>query len=365
MYIKRFTFVVACIAVYVLFFAAQVRAEVTLLNEYYRGEVVELSKKTTAIGQSWQAKIKLYEGADKGKTILASYEAVGTRTLSKGEIVVARTVTDSKGNKTYFVSDTYRFPVLVTLVLLFVLLAVMLGKRKAFSSLLGLAFSILVLTYFVVPRILSGASPLTISLMGSVTIAVVSLYLAHGFNKKTTLALISTLITIVCATLLAVFFVSFARLSGTGSEEAVFLQMGKTAVVNLRGLLLGGMIIGTLGVLDDITTAQTAVIYELKRANAQFDFGQLYRRGFAIGEEHIASLINTLALAYVGASLPLLLLFTVNASAPVWFTVNNEFIAEEIIRTLVGSSALILSVPIASGIAAFYFARDKLTTRHV
>ena len=200
-----------------------------------------------------------------------------------------------------------------------------------------------------------------VSLIGSVGIACTSLYLAHGLNRRTTIALMSTMITLVLSTLLAVAFVHLAKLFGMGAEESVFLQVGTLQQVNLRGLLLGGIIIGALGVLDDITTAQTAAIDELSKANATLGFSELYRAGTSIGREHIASLINTLALAYVGASLPVLLLFSINQEMPWWVIVNSEFVAEEIVRTLVGSSTLLFAVPISTWIAAKTFAYGKHT----
>jgi uncharacterized membrane protein len=139
----------------------------------------------------------------------------------------------------------------------------------------------------------------------------------------------------------------------------MFLQFGQLQQVNLRGLLLGGIIIGCLGVLDDITTAQTAAIDEIGKANPKMTFKELHRAGISVGREHIASLINTLALAYVGASLPLLLLFTVQEESPFWVVLNSEFLAEEIIRTLVGSSTLLFAVPITTWLAAYFFRNDR------
>ncbi|HYC80108.1 MAG TPA: YibE/F family protein, partial [Candidatus Binatia bacterium] len=128
--------------------------------------------------------------------------------------------------------------------------------------------------------------------------------------------------------------------------------------LNLRGLLLGGIILGVLGVLDDITTAQSAAVYEIRRANPALPFKELYSRGLSIGREHISSLVNTLFLAYAGASLPLFLFFTAgDHPQPFWVTLNSEFIAEELIRTLVGSVALMLAVPITTFLAAYYFSR--------
>lgn len=195
------------------------------------------------------------------------------------------------------------------------------------------------------------------SMIGALVIALFSIYLAHGLNRRTTIALISTLLTLGIASGLAILFVKAGKLFGLGSEEAFYIQqLGSLADLNLQGLLLGGIILGALGVLDDITTAQTAAVYEIKRANSALTVRELYNRGISVGREHISSLVNTLFLAYAGASLPLFLFFTVGGSTqPLWVTLNSEFIAEEVVRTLVGSIALMLAVPITTFLAANYF----------
>src|SRR3989344_12894 len=154
--------------------------------------------------------------------------------------------------------------------------------------------------------------------------------------------------------------VTISKLFGFGSEEAYYLQLFQSNTIDLRGLLLGGIIIGVLGVLDDVTTAQTAAVFELKKANQAFGFKELYTRAMRIGREHISSLVNTLVLAYAGASFPLLLVFSMNKNIPLWATLNSELVSEEIIRALVGSTALVLAVPIATAIAAWFVGRKQL-----
>jgi uncharacterized membrane protein len=185
-----------------------------------------------------------------------------------------------------------------------------------------------------------------------------SLYLAHGFNKRTSVALFGSVLTLVFAVGIDVLFVYFTKLTGMGSEESVYLQISNSSI-DLRMLLLSGIIIGVLGVLDDVTTGQAAIIDELHDANPNLSVSELYRRGLSVGREHIASLINTLVLAYVGVSFPLILLFTIQKSQPLWLTLNSNFIGEEVVRTVVGSSALILAVPITSILAAYFLGRNK------
>ncbi len=337
-------------------------------DEFYTGLVVGITKEGTEdIGgyvREYQVlAVRLLDGADKGKTVTVDQghiQAVTTSVkVSKGERIVL-TKTTLAGESSYVIIDRYRLHPLLYLTLGFVFLILLFGRKKGIMSLLGLSVSVLVIAQFMIPQILDGKNPFVITLIGLLAIAFVSLYLAHGFNKRTTLALISTLITLGLSTILAYVAVTATKLTGLGTEEAFFLQLGPLGRMNLQGLLLGGILIGTLGVLDDITTAQTASVEEIHKANPALSIAELYKRGISIGHEHIASLVNTLFLAYAGSSLPLFLLFTANKDQqPLWITLNSEQLVEEIIRTVVGSSALILAVPIATLLAAYVFGTKK------
>lgn len=308
-------------------------------------------------------KLKIISGSQQGTILEIRHAGVVTldriHTYQAGDRVIINRIDQDNEEPQYYIVDHYRIPALMWILGIFFMLAIVFGRWKGLTSILGLAVSIAVLAKFIVPNILHGANPLMITLIGSVIIACVSLFLAHGFNKRTTLSLVSTLCTLGIASVLSLLFVSLSRLTGLGTEEAVFLQTENLPALNIQGLLLGGIIIGTLGVLDDITTAQTAVVAELKEANTALTRTELFKRGISVGREHIASLVNTLVLAYAGAALPLFLLFSLNNTNPLWLTLNSEFVAEEIIRTLVGSSALILAVPISTAIAAYAFSRQQ------
>ncbi len=299
--------------------------------------------------------IRILSGPDKGKELPIQNGIINNRKdmrLSAGDTIVLNKTYKSDGEVLYLIKEAYRLPAIIWLTLLFAALTILLGRLTGVTSIVGLAASILILMFFVIPRIVAGDNPLSICLTGAAAIACSSLYLAHGFNKRTSVALLSTVVTLLFAALMAIFYVYAAKLFGTGSEEAVFLQTGLLQSVDLRGLLLGGMIIGCLGVLDDVTTAQCATIDEISKANPNLSSKELRKAGFSVGREHIASLINTLALAYAGASLPLLLLFTTQGTYPLWVTLNGEFLAEEIIRTLVGSITLVAAVPVATFFAS-------------
>lgn len=313
--------------------------------------------------QSQTIKAKITRGPEKGKEVTVTAGGIlqsdELRRVKKGEsVVIVRSATQT-GEARYDLYDKLRLWPLAVLVGFFALLAAAVGRLRGVTSLLGLAFSISVFAWFIIPQIIAGRSPLLVTIVGVFIIATVSMYLAHGLKRRTSVALFSTLVTLTIAIGLATLAVAATKLFGSGSEQALQLQFGELQTVALPGLLLSGIIIGAMGVLDDITTTQTAAVGELRRANPKLGFRELYGRGLEVGREHIASLINTLALAYVGVSLPTLLILSTNNPQPLWITLNSELIAEEIVRTAVGSIALILAVSISTVVAAWFFSKQS------
>lgn len=242
---------------------------------------------------------------------------------------------------------------------MFIVITLLAARGKGFTALVSLAASMFVILKFLVPHILSGANPVWVTLEAASAIALIIFFVGHGISKRTTIAFISTLIATGIGIFLATIFSSSARLFGIGSEETQFVQNFFQGAINLKGLLLAGIVIGMLGILDDVTTAQATAVEELKKANPEFTFKQLFSAGYRIGQEHITGLVNTLFLVYSGVALPLFLLFSVNSNQPAWVLLNSEYVAEEIVRTLVGSISLILAVPLTTAISAYYFSRQK------
>ncbi|HVF68934.1 MAG TPA: YibE/F family protein, partial [Xanthomonadales bacterium] len=219
------------------------------------------------------------------------------------------------------------------------------------TSLVGMAVSFLMIFFVVLPQILKGHDPITVAILSSLVIIPVSFYMTHGVNKKTTSAVMGTVISLVITGLLANFFVNIGHLTGFTSDEASFLETAKKGAVQMKGLLLAGIIIGALGVLDDITISQSAIVFQLRNTSEKLKFWQVYKKAMDIGRDHIASMVNTLVLVYTGAALPLLLIFIDNPR-PFTEIINYEMISEEIIRTIVVSIGLILAVPLVTLIAA-------------
>jgi uncharacterized membrane protein len=262
------------------------------------------------------------------------------------------------GSFFYYITDYVRRFVVLKLFIIFVFLVVLIGRFRGITSLFGLGVSLIVIIKFVLPQILTGGNPLKISILGSLIIAPITYYLSHGFNRKTTAALLGTLLSLIITGVLTSIFINVVKLSGFSSEEAGYLQVYMRGNLDIRGLLFAGIIIGVLGVMDDITISQSSIVEQLKKANPKLHIWELYKRAMSVGHDHIASMVNTLVLVYTGAALPLLLLF-MNRTVPLFEIVDLEIIAEEVVRTLVGSIGLILAVPITTMIAVLFFTSRK------
>jgi uncharacterized membrane protein len=250
----------------------------------------------------------------------------------------------------YTLYDFERRGPMLILAAVFVLVVVAFARWRGLLSLAGLAVSLVLVLVFVVPAILDGKEPLLVAVVGALAIALITIPLAHGWGPKSAAALLGSAASLVLTALLALLFTNLTQLTGLSSEEAVFLQIGD-ADVSLQGLLLAGMVIGALGVLDDVTISQASTVLALRRANPELSGGRLFRMALDVGRDHVSATVNTLVLAYVGAALPILLLFSA-ADLGVSDAANLEVVAKEIVATLVGSIGLIAAVPITTGLAA-------------
>lgn len=294
------------------------------------------------------------KGSLKDKKIIVENGDLPVANLQKyklGDKVVVSYSKDFKGNDMFYISDFVRRDSLIWLFIIFIILTIYIAKCRGLMSLIGMAISFLIIFFYILPNISAGLDPIQIAITGSLFIIPITFYFSHGLNKKTTVAIVGTIIALIITGILASIFVNFAKLTGFASEEASFLEVAKPGAINMKGLLLAGIIIGVLGVLDDITISQSAIVFQLKEINNKLKFSELYSRAMNIGQDHISSMVNTLILVYTGAALPLLILF-INNPRPFSEVINYEMIADEIVRTLVGSIGLILSVPITTFIAS-------------
>jgi uncharacterized membrane protein len=256
----------------------------------------------------------------------------------------------------YNIRDLERTRPILVLVALFVLAVLAFGRWQGIRSLIGLALSFAVIVKFVIPAILHGRSPVPVALVGAMAIMLVSLYLSHGISRKTTAAVVGTGLALVLTAALTAGFVAATSLTGLASEDALNASF-QAGGISLRGLLLAGIILGGLGVLDDVTMSQASLVFELRRADPMASFAKLVTGALAVGRDHIAATVNTLFLAYAGASLPLLVLFTTGGDS-LGTVATAEAAAVEIVRSLCGSIGLIAAVPLTTVLAAALTSQD-------
>ncbi len=323
-----------------------------------KAQVSEILKESTqkipgtdVNGLNQTIKAEILEGDEQGKIVTIEDDYVK---LSVGEkFFLTHTVGQFDGVDTYSVSDPYRLPAIYFFIGLFVLCVFIFGGKQGIRGLVALVGSFLFIGYFLLPGIIHGYSPILVSIIVASFIIILGSYVTHGFSRLTTSAVIGMIITIIITGLLAFFAIKFARLTGFNTEDAVYLNLNTRGRIDFPGLLLGAIIIGLLGVLYDAAIGQAVSVEELHHVGPHLPRKIIFKRALRMGREHIGALINTLAIAYVGVSLPLILLYYSSSTGSFLTTINQEMFATEIIRTMVGSIGLILAVPITTLIAAF------------
>jgi uncharacterized membrane protein len=303
---------------------------------------------TTAASPVQTLTARVEDGPDAGAAV--TFDNDFTQLRAGDQFYLRHSVTDAVADL-YAVADAYRLNVLVALAAVFVALLFIFGGLQGIRGLASLIGSLVLIFYLLLPGILAGYPPVLISIGVSALIIIAGSYITHGWNRTTTSAVLGMLAVVVVTGFASYFVVHAARLSGYNSEEASYLHFGTGGTVDLAGVLLGGILIGLLGVLYDIAIGQAVAVEELMSAGAHLTDWQVYRRALRIGREHIGALVNTLAIAYVGASLPLLLLFKLTGSGSTAYIVNGEIIATELVRILMGAIGIILAVPATTLIA--------------
>ncbi|SCF64059.1 YibE/F family protein [Streptomyces sp. Ncost-T10-10d] len=304
-----------------------------------------------------KATVEVTTGHDKGRTFVEIVQPDAPRQLREGQGVVVAYAPDAPRDLQYSVTDVNRKFPMTLLAGIFALVVIAVGRMRGVMALVALAVSFAVLTLFILPAILQGSNPLLVAVVGASAIMLIALYMCHGLTARTSVAVIGTLISLLLIGLLGSLFIGWASLTGN-TDDSTGLIHGLYPHIDMSGLLLAGVIIGSLGVLDDVTVTQTSAVWELHQANPTMGARGLYRAGIRIGRDHIASVVNTLVLAYAGAALPLLLLFSI-AQSSVGTVANSELVAEEIVRTLVGSIGLVAAVPVTTVLAALVVSADR------
>lgn len=299
--------------------------------------------------------LRILGGERAGEEIEVTYQGMGPALrdihFEPGERAMLMIASRPDGSSYYAVADHVRLWPLGALTVVFAVLTVVVGRWQGLRALLGLALSIALIGGFVLPQLLSDRNPLLVAVVSMAALMAVTLYLIQGWNAISHTALLGLMVSLVVTALLALFWTQVSHLTGFGSEETLYMQ-STGVTLDMRGLLLAGTLIGAAGVLDDVILAQVVSVFELARAAPDLGRRALYRRGMKVGNAHLASMVNTLVLAYASAALPLLILFFLYQE-PWFLTINRERIAQEIVHTLVGSLGLLLAVPLTTAIAAW------------
>lgn len=313
-----------------------------------------------------EVEVELQGGASDGQRVIFENELSPVH--AQDRIFVDRLVT-MQGQEYFIIKDVNRQSQLIFLTSIFVVCVLLFAGLQGLRALGSLALSIGAIFFLLIPALLAGYDPALSSFVISGVILAIVLFGTHGFNPISTISFFGTFFAVGITCAIAYYFVGAMRFTGVSSGEAVFLNFSTGGTLDFTGLLLGSIIIGALGVLDDISITQASVVQELKAAQHTFGALELYRRAIKVGRNHVGSLVNTLALAYVGASLPLILLLA-RAETDIGLTLNQEMVAVEITRIVVGSIGIILAVPVTTAIGAWYFQNripddDSLENGHV
>jgi len=329
-------------------------AEVIAITEEREGVVPG-----TDVSATYQTlRAKILEGVNEGSIVTVENDYL---TLKVGDKFYAEHRVDPTVSlDRYTVVEPYRLPGIATLLVLFVLCAWLVGGKQGVRGLVALAVSFAFISYLLLPGILAGINALFVAFGVASLIIILGSYITHGFNRVTTAAVIGMVATIGITALLAALAIEITHLSGFTSEEAVYLNLDTEGAIDFKGLLLGAMLIAILGVLYDAAIGQAVAVDELTQSAPRSSRTEVFKRAMRIGKEHIGALVNTLAIAYVGVALPLLLLFSsLNSDASLLTTLNREVFAEEIVRMAVGAIGIMLTVPVTTGVAVWTLIRPE------
>lgn len=336
------------------------------VSQFFRASVLEVIEEREVrlpggeIDVQQNLELKILEGEYQGEEVvfegIGNANLVGGNVYEQGDKVLVAATADGQGGMHFYVTDYARASIVWWMAGLFVLAVLAAARFKGLRALLSLVLTFAVLLYYILPRIAQGEDPVLTTLVGSFFILLAIIYTTEGFGRKSHLAVVSIFISLVFVLVISWIFMELAKLTGVSSEETGLLVTLFDGQIPFRGLLLAGIIIGSLGVLDDVAISQIAATEEINKTDPYLSRLELFQKSYRVGVSHLASMVNTLFLAYAGAALPLLLMFVgghTPFSGPLQ-ALSNEAIATEIIRTLAGSLGIILCVPLATAIAVWY-----------
>lgn len=324
-----------------------------LVERYYKAQVSNIETDHTADeaqNDNIIVTLDVRNGDKQGQQVTALWSGDIAQSrgfdVAKGDNLIV-SCTTYEGQENCVIVERQRTAALIWLGVLFLAAVWGVTKKQGVKAVIAMGIGLAVILFVIVPLILKGVSPFLVTMVGGLVILVPSIYLSHGFTTKSHIALVSIVLAAVVIAVLSLIFSNAMQLTGYVSEESNYID----AAINLRAILLSGILLGALGVIDDIAVTQVAIVNELHHSNSRLSAFALFKRGIQVGKDHIGSVINTLFLAYAGVSLPLIILTQQN-QLPFFVAINQEVVATEIMRTLVGTIGLILVVPLTTYIAA-------------
>jgi uncharacterized membrane protein len=301
--------------------------------------------------------VEVAEGPREGEQVRAFVALQTTSAVpadfEPGDEVVLTFAEDFDGSEIATVNEPYRLPLLGLLVLLFAMVMVLVGGWQGVRALVALGLTVVLVAKLFIPLILDGWSPVPLAIVMAALVTVTTILLTEGFTRVSAVAIAGTIGGLIITAALAALFNGAADLTNTSVGELIYVTFSSGASIDAGGVLLAAIILGAVGVLDDVTVTQAATVEEFA-AKTGAGVRLLWQRAFRVGRSHIAATTNTLFMAYVGASLPALV-FIVVVAEPTLLTLNREILALEVVRTLVGSIGIILAMPLTTFLAAAVF----------
>lgn len=352
---SSFLGLLACLFLLSLGFTQTVRAQ--SYSEVKEGTITEIGEKEEISDEDFVRTILIeLESGDIVRAEEFSSSEINSRDFQEGDRVYVSSIAfeaqDGETETSYAIVDFKRTNSIYLLFVLFLIVVLAVSRLKGILSILGLIASFFIINEFLLENIIEGADPIISSLITATIVIPITFYISHGFNRPTSYALIGTITTLMLLAIFTFFYIDYANLTGFGSEDTRFVLNNAENVVNIRNLLIASVVVGLIGALDDISISQAHIARELKETDKKLNFKELYIKTMNVGKEHISSLVNTLFLVYASASLPLMILLY-QSEEPIGFILNDEIIAEEVVRILITSIGLILAVPITTAIASY------------
>jgi uncharacterized membrane protein len=360
------------IAIGCLFVIKMPGHENTAVNEstLYAGKIIEEISESTSGNSGYDittieylVKLTDERKSEEVVTVYDTFQVESTYHIRAyvGDQVMVYFDTDTAGN---IVSDGYiatfkKTNDLIYLLIIFIVLILIIGRMKGLKAIVSLGLTLLLIIKLFIPRLLYGDDPVVLAILISLVITFVTLIIISGFNKKTTASVLGTVGGVLIGGVVAMIISNDAHVIGITYDHAQFLNyIPQEVTFNFSGLLFAAILFGALGAVMDVSMSIASSIQELKTANNSFGFSDLFKAGMNIGKDIMGTMVNTLILAYTGASMSLMILY-VAYGTPLVEIFNNDIIATEIIRALAGTIGILIAIPFTAFVAACLFSKEQ------